>query len=288
MEKQKIIIHGKEVLEEFGEFLYEQEYASATIKKYITDIKTFMKFLGEKKEVDKQVILDYKEWLQKHYMVSSANSMLASLNCFLGFQGHSELKVKRVKIQKQLMMEEERNLTKEEFELLRDAALEKGDEGLAMVMETIVSTGIRISELKFVTVNAVNAGIMEINNKGKYRIIPIPDILQRKLLDYIKENDLEKGAVFVTRNGQPQDRSNIWTQMKRLSVYAGVPTKKVYPHNLRHLFARRYYQLTQDLAGLADILGHSSIEVTRIYTADTGKQYRLQMNKLDFIKMPLR
>lgn len=247
-----------------------------------------MKFLGERKEVDKQVILDYKEWLQKHYMVSSANSMLASLNCFLEFQGHSELKVKRVKIQKQLMMEEERNLTKEEFELLRDAALEKGDEGLAMVMETIVSTGIRISELKFVTVNAVNAGIMEINNKGKYRIIPIPDILQRKLLDYIKENDLEKGAVFVTRNGQPQDRSNIWTQMKRLSVYAGVPTKKVYPHNLRHLFARRYYQLTQDLAGLADILGHSSIEVTRIYTADTGKQYRLQMNKLDFIKMPLR
>lgn len=288
MEKQKVIIYGEEALEEFGEFLYEQEYASATIKKYITDIKTFMKFLGEKKEVDKQVILDYKEWLQKHYMVSSTNTMLASLNSFLEFQGRSELKVKRVKIQKQLMMEEERNLTKEEFELLRDAALKRGDEGLAMVMETIVSTGIRISELKYVTVNAVNAGIVEVNNKGKYRIIPLPDILQRKLLDYIKENDLEKGTVFVTRSGQPQDRSNIWKRMKRLSIYAGVPAKKVYPHNLRHLFARRYYQLTQDLAGLADILGHSSIEITRIYTADTGKQYRLQMNKLDFIKPPLR
>lgn len=283
MKKKVVKIHGKEELEAFQEYLHEEEYSPATIRKYMTDVRSFFRYLDKENTICKQNIMKYKEWLQKKYMVSSTNSMLASLNRFLDFIDAAELKVKRVKVQKCLMMEEEKNLTKDDFIHLRDTALNKGQEGLAMIMETIVSTGIRVSELQYITVDAVKSGKMEVNNKGKYRVVLIPDILKKRLLEFISCNQLKMGPVFVTNGGNPVDRSNLWAQMKRLCAEAGVPEKKVYPHNFRHLFARRYYQLTQDLTGLADILGHSSIEVTRIYTADTGRQYRMQMDKLDFL-----
>lgn len=283
MGEKVLTIQGQKDIEAFREYLYNQEYSSATMRKYVTDVRTFLKYLGEKTEVSKRNIVGYKEWLQKYYMVTSINSMLASLNRFLEFMDAPELKVKRVKVQKCLIMEEEKNLTKEDFILLRNTALDKGQEDLAMIMETIVFTGIRISELQYITVDAVKKGKMEVSNKGKYRVIFIPEALKERLQQFIDHKNLKKGPVFVTSSGNPKDRSNIWAQMKRLCIQAGVPEKKVYPHNFRHLFARRYYQLTRDLTGLADILGHSSIEVTRIYTANTGGQYRMQMDKLDFL-----
>lgn len=284
MQEKIFIIDPENDPETFQDYLTDREKAQSTIKKYMTDIRTFLNFLDGNYEISKQRILEYKEWLQKSYALSSANSMLASLNQFLIFFGISHMKVQQLKIQKPLMLNENRNLTREDFELLRETACREGKSDLAMIMETIVSTGIRISELQFFTVEAVRKGRAEIHNKGKYRTVLIPQALRRKLLYYTKKHQIEKGSIFVTRTGKPLNRSNIWTRMKKLCKNAGVLAEKVFPHNLRHLFAKSYYQLTRDISGLADILGHSSIEVTRIYTADTEAHYQRQLDRLDFIQ----
>lgn len=278
--RQNFIFRPEVDLEEFGQYLYERENAQATVKKYLTDIRTFVKYMDGKNEIDKERILNYKEWLLGHYAPGSINSMLVALNQFLEFLGAGRLKVRRVKVQKQIFLSEEKNLTKEDYNRLRDTALLNGKEQLALIIEVIASTGIRVSELRYFTAEQVRKGRIEVFNKEKYRRILIPELLRKKLLCYLGKNSIRKGFIFTTRNGNPKDRSNLWGEMKALCRDAGVEAEKVFPHNLRHLFARTYYRTTKDLAGLADLLGHSSLEITRIYTANTGLEYQIQMNML--------
>lgn len=283
MQRQSIVIEPHETIKEFRSYLYERENAQATIDKYLTDINTFCRFLDHDYEISKQRILEYKGWLQEHYAVSSVNSMLAALSQFLEFLGVSSMKVKRVKVQKQMILQEDQLLSEKEYHKLLDAAYNRGQKGLAMIMETIASTGIRISELKYFTVQAVKRGTIIIRNKGKIRRILIPKAIRKKLLYYCFIHKIKAGIIFITKNGNAQNRSNIWTQMKKLSKFAGIAKEKVYPHAFRHLFARMYYQLTSDISALADILGHSSIETTRIYTADSEQKYLAGMERLEVV-----
>ena len=271
-------------IEQFREFLTDRENAVATVEKYLRDVDAFADFLGEDLEVTRERLLAYKSFLTENYKPGSVNSKLASLNQFLIFRGSGCMRLHSLKTQKILMQEESRNLTKEEYERLLAVAEEQDKKDLAMIMETIAATGIRISELEYITAEAVRAGRAEVHNKGKYRRILMPGALRKKLDAYIRKCGIKSGPVFVTRTGKPQNRSNIWKRMKALSEAAGVLASKVFPHNLRHLFARTYYKLTRDLTGLADILGHSSVEVTRIYTADTEEHYQKELDRMDFVQ----
>ena len=277
----------REQIGAFREYLNQRENADATIKKYITDISTFLRYLNNESTIDKQKLLDYKEWLLRRYAVSSVNSMLAALNQFLEFLNLSFLKVKRVKVQNNLFLKDEKELIKEEYRRLVKTAAKEGREQLALCIETIASTGIRISELEFFTVESVRRDYIEIVNKGKYRRIFLPKVLRQKLILFARKHGVQKGAIFVTRNGKPKNRSNIWREMKALEEKAGISGNKVFPHNLRHLFARIYYSVTKDLAGLADLLGHSSLNVTRIYTSNTGKIYQKQLDSLVDLRVRL-
>lgn len=283
MQKKMILTEPHDTINEFRLYLYEKENAQATIEKYLTDIKTFFRFLENDYEISKQRILEYKVWLQQHYAISSTNSMLVALSQFLDFLGAGYMKVKQVKVQKQMMRQEDRILSEKDYHQLLKTANAAGKKDLALIMETIASTGIRISELKCFTVHAVKCGRVIINNKGKIRRILIPQMLRKKILHYCSQRRIRDGIIFITRNGNALNRSNIWTQMKRISRLAGISAKKVYPHAFRHLFARIYYRLTSDLSGLADILGHSSIETTRIYTTDTEKKYLSGIERLEKI-----
>lgn len=276
-----------EKIREFEIYLYERENAEATIKKYMTDIKTFFRYLGDALRIDKKKIMDYKKRLLQSYTVNSVNSMLAALNQFLDFLGLGILKIKRVKIQKSLFLQEEKELTIGEFKRLLKTAAKEGKEQLALCMETIVSTGIRVSELKFFTVEEVKKEDIVISNKGKYRKILLPKELRRKLLQFAKRQAITKGPIFVTRNGKPKSRTSIWKEMKALKQKAGVEGSKIFPHNLRHLFARMYYEVTKDLVGLGDLLGHSSLNVTRIYTSNTRKIYQKRLDMMNRMKILL-
>lgn len=272
---------NKVQMEEFKEYLYERENAEATIQKYLTDIRTFFRFLGDDLIISKKRLLSYKEWLKDSYMVNSANSILAALNQFLEFLGLGIWKIKRFKMQKALFLDEDRELTEAEYRKLLKTALADGKYQLALCMETIASTGIRISELPAFTVEAVKKNFIEVTNKGKYRRIFLPKEIRKKLLYYAEEQKIESGPIFVTRNGKPKSRSNIWREMKALKEKAGIDGRKIFPHNLRHLFARVYYRATKDLAGLGDLLGHSSLNITRIYTSNTGKIYQTQLDNIE-------
>ena len=270
-----------ESIETFETYLYERENAPATIRKYVTDIRTFCRYLGEDHLISKKRLLAYKQWLlDQGYTVNSANSMLAALNQYLDFAGLGALKVRRFKVQKSLFLREEKELTVEEYHRLLGAAKRDGNQQLALCMETIAATGIRISELSAFTVEAVRRNHILLANKGKYRRIFLPRELRKKLLHYAGARELIRGPIFVTRTGRPKTRGNIWREMKALKEKAGVDGEKIVPHNLRHLFARMYYEMTRDLAGLGDLLGHSSLNVTRIYTANTGKTYQRQLDRL--------
>ena len=277
----------REQIGAFREYLNQRENADATIKKYITDISTFLRYLNNESTIDKQKLLDYKEWLLRRYAVSSANSMLAALNQFLEFLELDFLKVKRIKVQKSLFLQEEKELTREEYRKLVQTALAEGKEQLALCMETIASTGIRISELEFFTVESIRRDYIEIVNKGKYRRIFLPKVLRQKLLFFARKNGIRRGAIFITRTGKKKCRSNIWREQKALKEKAGINGNKIFPHNLRHLFARTYYSITKDLAGLGDLLGHSSLNVTRIYTSNTGKIYQKQLDLLGDIQIKM-
>ena len=279
-EQARAIQISEKNIEEFEHFLYERENAEATIRKYRTDIYTFCRFLGEDRVVSKQRVLEYKEWLILQYAVSSVNSILASLNQFLEFMGVDYLKVKRLKMQNNLFVNQEKELTRQEYQRLLQTARNEGKEQLALCIETIAATGIRISELKYFTVEHVRKGRIEIYNKGKYRRVFLAEDIRNKILLFCEGQKIQKGYIFVTKSGKPKDRSNIWSEMKGLTEKAGVSKEKVFPHNLRHLFARVYYQYTKDLTGLADLLGHSSLNVTRIYTANTGEVYQEQLNQI--------
>lgn len=274
----------KELIKNFRRYLIEEEKAAATVEKYIRDINVFADWLGEK-ELDKETVLIYKENLTQNYAPASVNSVLSSLNSFFTFNEWYNLRVKNLKIQKQLFANKDNELTKEEYERLLTAAKSKGNEQLYFLMQTICSTGIRVSELCYITVESLKAQKAQINLKGKMRVVILPKELCKMLLKYSKEQKVTSGSVFVSRNGKPLDRSNIWKMMKALCESAGVARAKVFPHNLRHLFARRFYSIQKDIVRLADILGHSSVNTTRIYTMETGETHRRQIQKLGLLRL---
>ena len=272
-----------EAIKAFGKYLINEEKAAATVNKYLHDVGEFQMWLGEQ-ELCKTVVLAYKLRLCENYAPASVNATLSSLNSFFNFMEWYDLRVKNLKIQKQIFASTDKELTKAEYDRLLQAARQKKNERLYLLMQTICSTGIRVSEVRCVTVEAVARGIAEINCKGKRRRVFLPKQLCQILKQYIKEQKIKSGAVFVTKNGNPLDRSNIWSDMKKLCKAANVSEKKVFPHNLRHLFARTYYSLQKDIVRLADILGHSSVNTTRIYTMETGEIHRRQIQKLGLLR----
>ena len=274
----------KELIKNFRRYLIEEEKAAATVEKYIRDINVFADWLGDK-ELDKETVLTYKENLIKNYAPASVNSVLSSLNSFFTFNEWYNLRVKNLKIQRQTFANKDNELNKEEYERLLTVAKSKGNEQLYFLMQTICSTGIRVSELCYITVESLKAQKAQINLKGKMRVVLLPKELCKMLLKYSKEQKITSGPVFVSRNGKPLDRSNIWKMMKALCESAGVARAKVFPHNLRHLFARTFYSIQKDIVRLADILGHSSINTTRIYTMETGETHRRQIQKLGLLRL---
>lgn len=272
-----------EITESFKDYLINEEKAQATVNKYLHDVGEFQIWLGEQ-ELCKTTVLAYKSHLCEHYAPASVNAALSSLNSFFNFMEWYDLRVKNLKIQKQIFASTDKELTKAEYDRLLQAAKQKKNERLYLLMQTICSTGIRVSEVRYITVEAVFRGIAEINCKGKRRQVFLPKQLCQILKQYIKEQKIKSGAVFVTKNGNPLDRSNIWSDMKKLCKAANVSEKKVFPHNLRHLFARTYYSLQKDIVRLADILGHSSVNTTRIYTMETGEIHRRQIQKLGLLR----
>lgn len=269
-------------IEDYMIYLREQERSRATLQKYQHDLYILMDF-QQGRDLTKTLLISWKEKLISEYAPASVNAMLAAVNGYLRFMGWLELTVKPLKIQRSLFLEEEKELTREEYVRLVKAAQAKENERLALVIQTICATGIRVSELKFITVEAVQSGRAEIANKGKRRVVFLPDQLRKVLKKYIRNQKKTAGAVFTTRTGKPLDRSNIWRDMKKLCESAGVSEKKVFPHNLRHLFARTFYSIEKDLSRLADILGHTNLSTTRIYTAESGAVHARQMERLKLI-----
>ena len=271
-----------EQIESFRAYLLDEEKAPATICKYIHDVEEFVCWLPET-SFDKSAILCYKNHLIEKYAPASVNAALSSLNSFFGFLEWFELRVKNLKIQRQIFASTDKELTKAEYDRLLQAAKQKNNQRLYMLMQTICSTGIRVSEVKHITVQAIARGVAEINCKGKRRQVFLPKALCQMLRQYIKERKIKSGAIFVTKKGNPLDRSNIWSDMKKLCKAANVSEKKVFPHNLRHLFTRTYYSLQKDIVRLAEILGHGNVNTTRIYTMETGEIHRKQIQKLGLL-----
>ena len=270
------------MLDEFRQHLIEDEKSAATIEKYMRDLRVFKTFAGQR-QISKLLTMEYKHELEKKYAVTSANSMLAALNTFLEFAGWHDCRVKQFKVQRQTYCSEEKELSRDEYFRLVRTASRNGNERLAMIIQTICSTGIRISELEHITVEAVMQGEATVTCKGKTRKIFLVRALQKKLKAYINKKKIVSGQVFVTASGRPVSRCNIWREMKLLCRDAGVPPGKVFPHNLRHLFARVFYSIEKDIAKLADILGHSSINTTRIYIITTGNEHKKRMERMKLI-----
>lgn len=272
-----------ELIESFKNYLIEEEKSENTIEKYIRDITFFMAWLCGQ-EVTKILVLEYKKELCEKYAPASVNAAISSLNSFFAFMEWHDIRIKALKIQRQIFSSKDKELTKVEYERLLNAAKSKKNERLFYLMQTICSTGIRVSELRYITTSAVHSGQAIINCKGKMRIVILPKELCKMLKGYIRENDIKNSSVFVSRNGKPLDRSHIWKMLKALCKTAGVSKDKVFPHNFRHLFARTYYSLQKDIVRLADILGHSSVNTTRIYTIETGDVHRRQIQKLGLLR----
>ena len=269
-------------MQEFEFYLRNEERSVATIEKYMRDVRFFASFVCDA-EIDKQKVLDYKGKLGETYAVSSANSMIAAMNCFLRFCGWHDLCVKQFKMQRQVYCSEEKELTRAEYIRLLEAANAKHNERLNLIIQTICGTGNRVSELQYITVEALHNGEAIVNCKGKNRRVFIVPELKKKLLRYVKEQGISTGTVFVTRGGNPVSRHSIWKDMKELCEQANVSPSKVIPHNLRHQFARIFYGIEKDIAKLADILGHASINTTRIYIVTTGAEHKRKMEHMRLI-----
>ncbi len=269
-------------MKKFEFHLRDEERSAATIEKYMRDVRFFASFVGEN-EIIKQTVLDYKSRLGETYAVASANSMIAAMNCFLRFCGWHDLCVKQFKMQREVYCSEEKELTRAEYVRLLEAANAKNNERLNLIIQTICGTGIRVSELQYITVEALSRGEAVVNCKGKNRRVFIVPELKKKLLRYVKEQQISTGTVFITRSGKPVSRNNIWKEMKALCEQANVSPGKVFPHNLRHLFARTFYGIEKDIAKLADILGHASINTTRIYIVTTGAEHKRKMEHMRLI-----
>ena len=269
-------------LTQFRALLKNEEKSAATLNKYLRDIQRFALWLGDT-PLERDAMLDYKADLMRHYAAGSVNSILAALNRFLRMIAREDCRVHRLRIQYQAYSPEEREITAQEYADLVRTARETGRARLALVLQTICATGIRVSELSAITVEAARKGVAVVRCKGKLRRVLLPSRLQSKLLRYARRRRIAYGPVFVTRTGQPLDRSNIWREMKSLCRTAGVDSAKVFPHNLRHLFARSFYRLERDLAKLADLLGHSSINTTRIYVRTTSAEHRKYLEQMQLV-----
>ena len=272
----------RELLKDFEKHMLEDEKSKATVEKYLRDLHCFVNFANER-TIDKTLVLEYKAELAHNYALTSANSMLAALNAFLRFAGWLDCTIKQFKIQKKAFCSEEKELSKAEYLSLVRVAESKKNERLSLLIQTICGTGIRVSEIEHITVEAVHRGEAIVSSKGKTRRVFIISALRKKLLQYTKEHGIKSGMIFVTRSGKAMNRSNIWAEMKKLCKEAGVSPNKVFPHNLRHLFARTFYGIEKDIAKLADILGHSNINTTRIYIISTGAEHRRKMENMRLI-----
>ena len=279
MEERTLTAH---IICQFKEHLVLEERSENTTQKYMRDIKAFIAFLSDA-TLTKETVIEYKKYLQKNYAVRSVNSMLASINSLFDFLGWVDLKVKSIKLQQQIYCPEEKELTRAEYERLCRTAKRNHNKRLNLILQTICGTGIRVSELQFITVEAVINGEAVVSLKGKTRSVFIVKQLKQKLLCYAAEQGIKSGCIFVTRKGKPISRTNIWRDMKTLCEEANVNPNKVFPHNLRHLFARVFYGIEKDIAKLADILGHSSINTTRIYIISTGTEHRQRMENMRLI-----
>ena len=275
----------EEMLKQYGQYLKEEERSRATVEKYVRDVRKFEDYLhrcgGE--GLDKESVLEYKQYLREHYKTTSVNSMLAAVNSFLEYIDRGECKVKLLKIQRVQFSDKEKELTEKDYARLVHTAERKGDIRMSMLLQTIGSTGIRISELPFITVESLETGRADIYNKGKSRIALLPAELVKILKSYCRKVGIRSGSIFITRNGKLMDRSNISKRMKLLGREAGVDTSKVFPHNFRHLFARIFYSIEKDVVRLMDLLGHSNIATTRIYTMATEEQPRKQMSRMRLV-----
>lgn len=280
----------KQQIEKYCVFLQQEEKSRVTIEKYRRDLLTFERYAGGR-PVSKELTMAYKKLLCQNYRISSANSMLAAVNGFLNYQGWAECRVRQFKVQRQIYGQKDRELTKSEYFRLTEEARKQNKNRLNVILQTICSTGIRVSELRFFTVETVKKGKVTVSCKNKVRIVLIPKQLRTLLLRYAKNAGIPGGKIFVTKNGKEINRSNLWAEMKKLCEGAGVLPEKVFPHNLRKLFARIFYSMEKDIAKLADLLGHSSVNTTRIYIVSTGTEHRELMERLGLIdeksNMPL-
>lgn len=269
-------------LSAFEQYLRKEEKSENTIAKYMRDVRGFLVFLAGQ-SICKQAVMSYKEHLTTRYAPASVNSMLIAVNRFLRFCGLETCCVRLLKIQRQIYCPEEKELTRAEYIRLCRTAAQNRNKRLNLILQTICGTGMRVSELQYITVNAVKCGKAVIFLKGKTRTVFLVRELQKKLLRYAAEQGIQSGCIFVTKTGKPISRTNIWREMKTLCAEANVNPKKVFPHNLRHLFARIFYGLEKDIAKLADILGHSSIDTTRLYIISTGAEHRRKLEHMRLI-----
>lgn len=272
-----------EQVEKFEAYLHNEEKSAGTIEKYMRDVRAFALWLGET-PVTRQATADWKaHLLAEKYAPVTVNSMLSALNSFFRFMGWQDCRARFLRIQRRVFREPDKELTRGEYQSLVETAKKLGQERLALIMETICAAGIRVSEIRYITAEAARAGRAEIHLKGKIRIILLPSKLCRKLLGFARKQGIALGEIFLTSSGKSLSRRQIWAEMKRLCCHARVAASKVFPHNLRHLFARTFYKASRDIAQLADVLGHLSIETTRIYLLSTGREHARQLERLQLI-----
>lgn len=279
--KERILT--QDIIKDFKNWLKSEEKSTATVEKYTRDAGAFIQYAAGT-PLSKEVVIAYKNRLvMKKYAVRSINSMIASVNSLFSFLGRQDCRVKAIKLQRQIYCPEEKELTKGEYARLVNAAKQRGNERLNLIIQTICGTGIRVSELQYITAKAARSGEAVVSCKGKTRTVFIIPELRKKLLRYMAEQNIQSGVIFITRTGKPVSRTNIWREMKNLCIQADVNPDKVFPHNLRHLFARTFYNIEKDIAKLADILGHSSINTTRIYIVTTGREHCRRMEHMRLI-----
>lgn len=276
------IITGEHLIH-FKEYLIHEERSVHTIEKYTRDVQRFMNYMNES-SVTKEMMMQYKKYLlDSNYCYSSINSMLSSINSFLSYLGWDECKVKTLKIQRQIYAPESKELSKKEYVSLVNEAKRLNNDRLSLIIQTLCTTGIRISELKYITVEAVQKSEVMVSCKGKIRTVFLVQKLKQKLIRYINKHHIHSGSVFVTKTGNPISRCNVWKELKKLCRSAQVESSKVFPHNFRHLFARTFYSIEKDIAKLADVLGHSSINTTRIYIISTGSEHKRLIEQMKLI-----
>lgn len=263
-------------------YLAEEEKSTATQQKYQRDIKKFIEFAAGR-PLTKEITLTYKQHLKDTFKPTSVNSMLAALNGALKHWGLAQFCIKRLQVQRSVFCNQQRELTRSDYEKLLAASKRSNQEQLTTIIQTICATGIRVSELAYITVEAAKTGRAQVECKGKIRTIFITKTLQSRLLAYTRSHHIQTGPIFITKTGRPCHRSYIWRQMKALCSQAGVAPEKVFPHNLRHLFATTFYNLEKDIAKLADILGHSSVETTRTYIISSGSEHRELVERMKLV-----